>query len=403
MRKARATLAAVALLGALLFGTSGATSAGAADSGAAPSSSIVTAAPAVALSLVVGGLSSPDFVTSARDGSGRLFIVEKTGRIRIWKNGQLLATPFLNLSASVSTGSEQGLLGLAFSPNYTTNHRFYVNYTRLNGDTVISEYRAGTTGNADVADWHTGRVILKVAQPYANHNGGMLAFGREGYLYIGMGDGGGAGDPGNRAQNLGTLLGKMLRIDVNGTTSTRAYRIPTTNPYVGRTGLDEIWEIGLRNPWRFSFDRANGNLWIGDVGQNAWEEVDRTPWITGPAGKKLNWGWRVMEGRHCYDPAVGCSIAATWPPVEYDHSNGRCAITGGYVYRGTAIPALVGAFVFGDYCSGEIWYTTASSTNAAPLTLLLDTTLNISSFGEDQAGELYVVDLNGGIYKVVPA
>jgi glucose/arabinose dehydrogenase len=403
MRKARAAIAAFVLLGALLMGESATTSAAVVRPSAPVAPAVVAAAPAISLSLVVGGLSNPVFATSARDGSGRLFIVEKTGRIRIFKNGQLLATPFLNISGSVSGGSEQGLLGLAFSPGFATNHKFYVDYTRLNGDTVISEYRSGTTGSADVADWHTGRVVLKVVQPYDNHNGGMLAFGRDGYLYVGMGDGGSAGDPGNRAQSLNTLLGKILRIDVTGTTSTTAYRIPSTNPYVGHTGLDEIWDFGLRNPWRFSFDRANGNLWIGDVGQNAWEEVDRATYFSAPAGKGLNWGWHVMEGRHCYSPSTGCNTSGkTLPPVEYDHNGGRCAVTGGYVYRGTAIPALVGAYVFGDYCSGEIWYTTATSTAAAPKTLLLDTAFNVSSFGEDQAGELYVCDLNGGVYKVMP-
>jgi glucose/arabinose dehydrogenase len=403
MRRARAAIAAAALLGTLLASASATTSATTAGPLSPAGADVAPAAPAIRLSLVVGGLSSPVFATSARDDSGRLFIVEKTGKVRIWKNGTLLGTPFMNLEGAVSTGSEQGLLGLAFSPGFKTNHRVYIDYTRLNGDTVISEYRAGTTGNPDLVDWHTGRVILKVTQPYANHNGGMLAFGRDGYLYIGLGDGGGAGDPGNRAQSLSTLLGKLLRIDINGTTSTRAYRIPSTNPYVGKTGLDEIWDYGLRNPWRFSFDRANGNLWIGDVGQNRWEEVDRATWFTSPAGKGLNWGWKVMEGRHCYSPSSGCNTAGkTLPPVEYDHGGGRCAVTGGYVYRGTAISSLVGAYVFGDYCSGEIWFTTATSTAIAAKTLLLDTGLLISSFGEDQAGELYVCDLNGAVYKVVP-
>ena len=232
----------------------------------------------------------------------------------------------------------------------------------------------------------------------------MLAFGPDGDLYIGMGDGGSGGDPGNRAQNIGTLLGKMLRIDVRGSTSTRNYLIPSTNPYVGRTGLDEIWQRGLRNPWRFSFDRANGNLWIGDVGQSSWEEIDRATWTTSGAGRGLDWGWRIMEGRHCYNPPTGCSTTGlTLPPIEYDHGNGRCAVTGGYVYRGTAIPTLVGGYVFGDYCSGEIWVTTASSTAVASKVRLLDTSLAISSFGQDASGELYVCDLNGSVYKVLPA
>jgi glucose/arabinose dehydrogenase len=367
---------------------------------------VITAAPAIGLSLLVGGLSQPVFVTSARDGSGRLFIVEKTGRIRIWKNGALNATPFLNIATLVSGGSEQGLLGLAFPSNYATTHKLYVNFTRGDGDTIVAEYRSGTTGNPDVVDPKTRRTLLHIYQPYDNHNGGMLAFGRDGYLYVGLGDGGSGGDPGNRGQSLATLLGKLLRIDPSATSATKPYRIPASNPYVGRSGLDEIWDYGLRNPWRFSFDRANGNLWIGDVGQNAWEEVDRATWIssTHPAGRGNNWGWRVMEGRHCYSPPSGCNTTGkTLPPVEYSHANGRCAVTGGYVYRGTAIPALVGTYVFGDYCSGEVWYTTATSTAAAPKTLLLDTSYLVSSFGEDQAGELYLCDLNGAVYKVVPA
>jgi glucose/arabinose dehydrogenase len=403
MRKARAAIAAAVLLGALLAGGSATTSASVVKPTTPAASNVVAAAPAISLSLVVGGLSSPTYVTNARDGSGRLFIVEKTGRIRIFKNGQLLATPFLNISTLVSGGSEQGLLGLAFPSNYATTHKFYVDFTRGDGDTIVAEYRSGTTGNANVTDPKTRRTLLHIYQPYDNHNGGMLAFGRDGYLYVGMGDGGSGGDPQNHAQSLGSLLGKLLRIDVSGPSATKPYKIPSTNPYVGKTGLDEIWDYGLRNPWRFSFDRATGNLWIGDVGQNSWEEVDRATYFTAPAGKGLNWGWRVMEGRHCYSPPTGCNTSGkTLPPVEYDHSGGRCAVTGGYVYRGTAIPALVGAYVFGDYCSGEIWYTTATSTAIAAKTLLLDTAFNISSFGEDQAGELYVCDLNGGVYKIVP-
>jgi glucose/arabinose dehydrogenase len=361
------------------------------------------AAPAIQLQLVTGGLSDPVFVTSAPDGSGRLFIVEQTGKIRIWKGGTLLSRPFLDVGPSISHGSEQGLLGLAFHPGYKTNHKLYINYTRTNGDTVISEYRSSST-DPDFVDWRTGRVIMKVTQPYANHNGGMLAFGRDGFLYIGLGDGGSGGDPGNRAQSLTTLLGKILRIDVNGTTSTKAYRIPSTNPFVGRAGLDEIWSYGLRNPWRFSFDRVTGNMWIGDVGQSSWEEVDRSTYNSTyrSAGRGLNWGWRVMEGRHCYSPSVGCNTSGkVLPPVEYSHAGGRCAVTGGYAYRGTAIPLLVGAYVFGDYCSGEIWLTTATSTARAPMTLLLDTDLLVSSFGEDQAGELYVCDRNGSVYRIV--
>jgi len=370
-----------------------------------PVAPVTAAAPAITTQLLVSGLSQPDFITSARDGTGRLFIVEKTGTIRIWKNGSLNATPFLNITSLMSSGTEQGLLGLAFPSNFATTHKFYVDFTRNDGDTIVAEYRSGTTGNADVTDPKTRRTLLHIFQPYDNHNGGMLAFGRDGFLYIGMGDGGSAGDPQNHAQNLGSLLGKILRIDPSGPSATKPYKIPASNPYVGRTGLDEIWDYGLRNPWRFSFDRSTGNLWIGDVGQNNWEEVDRATWISSshPAGRATNWGWHVMEGRACYDPPSGCNTSGkTLPPVVYSHVNGRCAITGGYIYRGSAIAGLAGAFVFGDYCSGEIWETTATSTAVASKTLLLDTTFNISSFGEDASGELYVCDLNGSVYKIVP-
>jgi glucose/arabinose dehydrogenase len=355
----------------------------------------------IALVRIASGLNQPLFATGAGDGSGRLFVVEKTGRIRIYRGGHVYATPFLNISNLVSTGSEQGLLGLAFSPGYRTNHRLFVNYTNLAGNTVIREYRASAT-NPNVVDPATARTILTIAQPYANHNGGMLAFGFDGYLYIGMGDGGSAGDPGNRAQSLNTLLGKMLRIDVNHRTTTRPYAIPPSNPFVGRYGLDEIWQYGLRNPWRFSFDRLTGNLWIGDVGQNLWEEVDRAVRTAAGPGRGFNWGWNVLEGRHCYSPPVGCNTAGkAMPFTEYQHLSGRCAVAGGYVYRGAAIPALVGGYVFGDYCTGEIFVTDTARPSPASFTLLLDSSAALSSFGQDDGGELYVCDLNGNLYKIV--
>jgi glucose/arabinose dehydrogenase len=387
LRRAAAILAAVALIALA----------------AAPSIAAPTDA-RIQLSLVASGLTRPVFLTSANDGTRRLFIVEQTGRIRILKNGAVLANAFLSVASYVSGGTEQGLLGLAFSPKFSTNHKFYVDYTDVNGDTVIREYRASTT-NPDRVATGSGRTILKIDQPYANHNGGMLAFGPDGDLYIGMGDGGSAGDPGNRAQSTASLLGKILRINVNGVTSTRAYLIPSTNPYVGRTGRDEIWQLGLRNPWRFSFDRATGNLWIGDVGQNRWEEIDRAIKTTSGAGRGINWGWRVMEGFACYNPATGCSTTGkTKPLLAYDHSNGRCAVTGGYVSRGPAVPALYGGYVFGDYCSGEIWVVTATASSPASKVLLLDTAFPISSFGEDASGNLYVLDLSGGkVYEILPA
>ena len=371
------------------------------DGGAAP------AAPTsgtIKLAVVASALSKPLLVTSPRDGTNRLFIVEQTGKIRIVKGGSLLATPFLDLTPNVAKGGEQGLLGLAFHPGYRTNRKLYVSYTDRNGDSVVREYRASAT-NPDRVDRTTGRTIIRVAQPYANHNGGMIAFGRDGYLYIGLGDGGAGGDPDNRAQNVNTLLGKMLRIGINSSTSTRNYVIPSSNPYVGRAGRDEIWQRGLRNPWRFSFDRSNGNLWIGDVGQNRYEEVDRAVRTATGAGRGVNWGWRVMEGFHCYNPASGCSTSGrTRPLLEYAHaSNGRCAVTGGYVYRGTAIPALAGWYVYADYCSGEVWAVSSTSSSRPTPVELVGTGSGrlISGFGEDAAGELYLCDLNGTVYRIV--
>ena len=363
-------------------------------------STAATAAPAVVLSKVVDGLDSPVFVTSAKDGTGRTFIVEQTGRIRVIKKGVLLPTPFLDLSSQVSKGGERGLLGLAFHPSYKSNGLFYVNFTRADGDTVVNRYRASTT-NPDVAVRSTARRIITIDQPYANHNGGMIAFGRDGYLYIGMGDGGSGGDPGNRAQRLDSLLGKMLRINVNGSAGTRHYLIPSSNPYVGRYGRNEIWSRGVRNPWRFSFDRRTGDLWIGDVGQNRYEEIDRSrvSSTSTSRGRGVNYGWRVMEGRHCYRPATGCNrTGKVLPVVEYTHSEG-CSVTGGYVYRGAEIPSLYGRYVFADYCSGKIY--TVPSGGASPLTkrLLLDTDMMISSFGESARGELYVLDHRGALYR----
>ncbi len=365
---------------------------------AAPTSSTI------ALTRIAAGLDNPVLVVSSKDGTGRLFIVEQTGRIRVRKAGSMLAAPFLNLSSSVSKGGERGLLGLAFHPSFKTNRRFYVNYTDLSGNTVVREYKASAT-NRDVTESGSGRTIIRITQPYANHNGGMIAFGRDGYLYIGMGDGGSAGDPGNRAQSVSTLLGKMLRINVNGKTSTRNYLIPSSNPYVGRTGLDEIWQRGLRNPWRWSFDRTTGYLWIGDVGQNRYEEIDRAARTSTGPGKGVNWGWRVLEGFACYNPATGCSKTGSKPPVlAYSHANGRCAVSGGYVYRGSAIPALVGYYVYGDYCTGEIWAVSASAPSPATPIRLRGATSGqlVSGFGEDASGELYVVDLNGTVSKIVP-
>jgi glucose/arabinose dehydrogenase len=333
-----------------------------------------------------------------------MFIVEQTGRIKILKKGRIKSTPFLSLAGKVSKGGEQGLLGLAFHPNYETDRKLYVYYTNRDGDSIVREYRASATNRNDVVDTSTARRILKVNQPYGNHNGGMLAFGPDGYLYIALGDGGSVGDPGNRAQRLDTLLGKVLRIDVNGTSTGRNFRIPASNPFVGVAGFDEIWQYGLRNPWRLSFDRSTGDLWIGDVGQGEWEEIDRATRTAAGAGPGINWGWRVLEGTHCYNPSSGCDASGkTMPLLEYAHENGRCSVTGGYVYRGSAIPALRGGYLFADYCSGEIWVVVANASAPAAKTRLRDTGLLITSFGESGSGELYVVDHGGRIYKIVQA
>ena len=373
---------------------------------AAASDALSTAAAyTMTLTPFKSGFSKPVFMTSARDGSGRLFVVEQGGRIKVIQaDGTVRATPLLDISGRVSKGSEQGLLGLAFHPNFRTNGKFYVNFTNLAGDTAINEYRLSPPSSNRVT--LAGRRVLTIDQPYANHNGGHLAFGADGFLYIATGDGGSAGDPGNRAQSVTSLLGKILRINVNSRTSTRGYGIPSTNPYVGRAGRDEIWSRGLRNPWRFSIDSATGALWIGDVGQNRYEEVDRS--FKGAyrvGGRGLNYGWRVLEGRACYRPGTGCSTAGkTMPLVAYGHvvaGEPNCSVTGGYVYRGGAFPAMQGDYVFGDFCSGRIWTVPAGAAAPAARTLRLDTNLLISSFGLNAANELFVLSLNGGIYQVV--
>jgi glucose/arabinose dehydrogenase len=348
--------------------------------------------------MVTDGLTSPLLVTHA--GDSRLFVVEKIGRVRIVKNGVLLTTPFLDLVGAVSGGFEQGLLGLAFHPQYATNGKFYVNFTNLGGNTVVFEYYRSPS-NPDRATGPARR-LLWIDQPYANHNGGHLAFGPEGYLYIGMGDGGDAGDPENRAQDLSSLHGKLLRIDVNGTSPGKAYRIPADNPFVGLPGLDEIWLLGLRNPWRWSFDRVSGGLWIGDVGQERFEEIHRSFKGAQPAGRGLNFGWSVLEGRLCFNPPSGCDrTGRQMPIVEYSHELG-CSVTGGYVYRGSAYPVLTGGYLFGDYCSGLIWSISTKASSPATPVLLADTDYRISSFGEDAAGELYVTDINSGsVFRII--
>ena len=352
---------------------------------------------------MASGLSQPVGLASPPGDTARIFVVEKTGTIRILRGGAVLPTPFLDLSAQVSGGTEQGLLGLAFHPRYATNGRFYVNYTDLNGDTHVAEYSVSSDSDRALP---TGRDLLFVRQPYSNHNGGCLQFGPDGYLYMGLGDGGSGGDPQGRAQNPDSLLGKLLRIDVNAAdpVAGTAYSIPPDNPFRGRAGYrPEIWDLGLRNPWRFSFDRATGELYIADVGQNLWEEVDVEPRAAG--GR--DYGWNVMEGNHCYG-AASCDTAGLQRPVlEYGHDQG-CSITGGFVYRGTAIPALAGAYLYGDYCSGFVrslraaggavsderdWSGSLQRAGGGAMT-------GLTSFGEDARGELYILLLGGEVYRI---
>jgi glucose/arabinose dehydrogenase len=360
---------------------------------------VVAAPPARALELqrVVSGLGSGVVaLTHAGDGSGRLFITMQDGRVLIHDGTRVLPTSFLDIRSLVRSGGEQGLLSVAFQPGYATNGRFYVYYNRASdGDVVIARY--GVSANPNLADAASAEVLLIIEHSqFSNHNGGQLQFGPDGYLYAAPGDGGGGGDPLMSGQSIRTWLGKILRIDVSPATG---YAVPPTNPFASNpdgTIKKEIWAYGLRNPWRFTFDRATGDLFIADVGQNAYEEVNFQPAGT-PGGQ--NYGWNIMEGAHCYPPpgATCSTVGLTLPILEYDHSLG-CSITGGYRYRGQLFQALLGNYFYGDFCSGRIWAATFSGTWTSGV--LLDTTLSISTFGQDQAGELYVADIGGTIYRI---
>ncbi len=355
--------------------------------------------PSLTLEPVVAGLQRPLWVGGAGDGSGRLFAVEQAGTIRVIRDGRLESRPYLDLRDRVASGGERGLLGLAFATTFALDGRFFVDATDPDGNTFVAELRAPDPA-ADVADPATARVILRIAQPFPNHNGGGIIARPDGTLWIGSGDGGSEGDPLGNGQRLTTLLGKLLRIDPTAAGSA-PYTVPSDNPFAGRPDArGEIWAYGLRNPWRFSFDRATGDLWIGDVGQDRWEEVDRVR-AGDPGGR--NFGWNVMEGRHCFSPAVGCATAGlTLPVAEYDHGQG-CAITGGFVYRGSAIPGLAGTYLYSDSCSGRIWGLDAAADAPQPR-LLASSGASIVSFGEDDAGELYVADIAGGtISRIVAA
>jgi len=343
------------------------------------------------LNNVVGGLNAPLDFEVPNDGSGRFFVVEQAGTIRIISAGALLPTPFLDIHAKVNFDhAEQGLLGLAFHPNYSQKHLFYLNYDRLSGtqkQTVIAEYQETATNQADPS---SERILLIVDQPFPNHKAGQLAFGPDKLLYIGLGDGGSGGDPQGNGQNLGTLLGKLLRIDVDNTSTGLQYAIPSDNPFVSMSSAKpEIWAYGFRNPWRFSFERGGTRLFCADVGQAKVEEIDLVE-------KGKNYGWNVMEGSQCYNASTCDKSGKTLPVAEYDHSEGRSAVIGGYVYKGTAIPSLSGIYVFGDLSGGKIWGLQETSLGTWTRTTLVSAALTLSSFGQDESGEVYVIDYSGG-------
>ncbi len=348
----------------------------------------------------IPGLSSPVSITNADDGSGRLFIVEQNGIIKVADaDGNVNANNFLNISSISSCCGERGLLGLAFHPDYdgVANRNFYVNYTNNAGNTVIAEYETFAI-DPDVADPSSARILMTISQPFSNHNGGWIGFGPDGYLYISTGDGGAGGDPGNRAQDItNQLLGKMLRIDVDGNNSSNGqYGNPASNPFVGITGDDEIWAYGLRNAWRSSFDRETGDLWIADVGQNAFEEVSFQP-ASSTGGE--NYGWRCYEGNAPFNTG-GCPPMSSlvFPVHTYPLNAGRCAITGGYVYRGCAMPDMVGQYFFADYCTGQIW---TRDPDTGVVTQQFNLPFGLTTFGEDEDGELYFAQ-GSTVSKLVP-
>jgi glucose/arabinose dehydrogenase len=359
----------------------------------------VSGMPALTTQLVARGLGNPLDLQAAPGDRTRVFVVEQGGRIRIIRDGALQGGSFLDIGSRISAGGERGLLGLAFHPRYAENGRFFVNYTDRSGDTHIAEFRV--SGNPDQADAGSERLLLFVRQPFANHNGGGLAFGNDGRLYIGLGDGGSGGDPMGHGQNLGSHLGKILRLDVDGG---QPYAIPADNPFRGTAGaLPEIWAFGLRNPWRIAFDRATGDLYIGDVGQNAVEEID-----VGLASRRggENYGWNITEGSLCYRPASGCNrTGLTSPVLEYSHNDG-CSITGGFVYRGCRLPGYHGTYFYGDFCTPFIRsfrLENGRAVDARDWRSALGRGVNdISSFGVDGDGEGYIVDHDGEVYKIVP-
>ena len=352
--------------------------------------------PAISLGVqeVAGGFSNPLFLTSP-PGDSRLFVVEQDGRIKIIKNGQVLATPFLDITARVGSGGERGLLSVAFHPSYATNGFFYVNFTDLAGNTRVERFTVSS--NPDIANASSSKLILAVTQPFPNHNGGLNVFGPDGMLYIGLGDGGSGGDPQGNGQKLSTLLGKILRIDVD---HGDPYAIPSDNPFVGQSGArGEIWAYGLRNPWRFAFDKPGGLLYVADVGQDRFEEVD----VVESNAKGVDYGWNIMEGSTCFVTTSCNQTGLEMPALVYDHSNGECSITGGYVYRGSIITDLIGHYLYSDYCAGflkSFRYQNGRATEQRTYTI--GNIGSITSFGQDASGELYLTSSNGKVYRIVP-
>jgi glucose/arabinose dehydrogenase len=353
----------------------------------------------VRLDPFVGGLDKPLAIVTAGDGSGRLFVAEQAGTVRIIRDGALADRPFVDLTAEISSGGERGLLGLAFAPDFPSDPRAFVDYTDRDGNTVVSSLRVDPA-NPDRLDPATELPILHVDQPFPNHNGGALAFTPDGFLLVSLGDGGGGGDPLGNGQSTSTLLAKVLRLDVRTSTADHPYAIPPDNPFAdGSRGRPEIWLMGLRNPWRLSVDRATGDLWVGDVGQGAWEEID-VQRAGAPGG--TNFGWNRMEGRHCFSPKTGCEDPAlTLPVTDYGHDQG-CTVIGGYVDRSATPSPLSGGYLFGDYCSGRLWAIDPAADMPRDPTVVGESGANLSAFGEDESGALYAADIAGGeLLKVV--
>jgi glucose/arabinose dehydrogenase len=352
-----------------------------------------TEAPAgLRLEAVTTGLSSPVDVVPSDDGTGRIFVVEQGGRIRVVRDGAVVEQPFLDISERLTSGGERGLLGLALHPNFPDDPRFFVDYTDLDGNTVISSFTLSL--DADSADPESERALMHIAQPFPNHNGGAVVFGPDGMLYIAMGDGGSGGDPQGNGQRLDTHLAKILRIDVDVPTGQNpSYRVPPDNPFTETAGaLPEIWHTGVRNPWRMRFNPANGDLWIGDVGQNAWEEID----VARSGQKGLNFGWNTIEGFECFNPSDGCDPAGlTLPVAAYGHDLG-CAVVGGVVVHDPAQSAIDGLYVFADDCSGNVWTMDPVGDERREPTLALKSGRAISAIGQAEDGAVYMVDLGSG-------